>query len=132
MTLYELRRELFLAPMKNNFTFTRDELIALIDFYEARRTVSGQEAGWKLVPIEPTQAMIYAAADTGCCTRPTDTYAAMLDAAPTPERANAEKDAARYRKALEEIAKNDPFNQSSAGVIARAILAAIKNKEKKS
>lgn len=57
----------------------------------ARRTVSGQEAGWKLVPIEPTQAMIYAAVDTGCCTRPTDAYAAMLDAAPIP--ATEQKDA---------------------------------------
>lgn len=44
MNIDELRHELFLAPMKSNFTFTRDELIALIGLPEARRTVSGQEA----------------------------------------------------------------------------------------
>jgi hypothetical protein len=84
MTIDELRHELFLAPMKSNFTFTRDELIALIGLPGARCTVSGQEApsGWKLMPMIPTVEMTVAA--RAVTHSPCTAYALFLDAAPIP------------------------------------------------
>lgn len=53
------------------------------------------------------------------------TLATLENYAPSERRANARLMAAapELMAALEEIAKNDPYNQSSAGAIARAAIA---------
>jgi hypothetical protein len=58
--------------------------------YEAGRQ-AGKPNGWKLVPVEPTQAMITAGYSRnlelgGAKRSPDETYRAMLTAAPQPQK----------------------------------------------
>jgi hypothetical protein len=68
-----------------------------------------QPDGWKLVPVEPTNAMLdeITLIESFTKTAMEIRYRAMLDAAPTPERADADTAGASERDALKQKGLDD-------------------------
>lgn len=90
-----------LAPFEQNYIDQMEKELA--DIKKLATSPASAPAGWKLVPVEPTQAMSEAAMNTFIRTSAHETeidvdvlYHAMLAASPTPPVSEDRKDAERY------------------------------------